>query len=87
MVELLGPPPTALLERGKYSHDYFGADGRLLAGGTPSRWPLEELLQEKYGLPAEEVRPAGGRSVATPASCACGRESSAAAKLGAEMRT
>lgn len=79
MMEALQPIPAHVARRGRYSHDYFTHEGRLL--NTARRlnpMPLDWVLHERYQLPAEEVRAAGGRAGTrgwavcwAPAACCC----------------
>jgi serine/threonine-protein kinase SRPK3 len=55
MIELLGDFPPAVAVSGKHSKEYFTPAGTLRNIEELNLWPLEQVLQEKYFLPAEEV--------------------------------
>eukprot|EP00955_Chlamydomonas_euryale_P090453 364544-Chlamydomonas_euryale.AAC.1 len=43
-------------DKGKYSNYYFRSNGNLRHISRLRYWPLDRVLSEKYGLPADEVR-------------------------------
>jgi serine/threonine protein kinase len=55
MMELLGPFPRSLLDRGKYSGEYFTKDGALRKIKSLHFWSLSDLLREKYKFPRHEA--------------------------------
>lgn len=54
-IETLGNIPKAIASRGKYARRYFNRLGKLKYIGNLQYWPLEEVLKEKYHLPADEA--------------------------------
>jgi serine/threonine-protein kinase SRPK3 len=59
MIELLGEVPREVSAAGKYSREFFTAGGALRHIDELNHWPLQQVLQEKYFLPEEEVRKGG----------------------------
>lgn len=54
-IETLGNIPKAIASRGKYARRYFNRLGKLKYIGNLQYWPLEQVLKEKYHLPADEA--------------------------------
>jgi len=55
MIELLGPIPKKIVEKGKESKNYFNRKGELKAIRKLKVWPLEEVLMEKYSWSKTEA--------------------------------
>ncbi len=60
MIELLQHIPPEIATAGKHSAEFFTPEGELHHIRALRFWPLERVLQEKYGMPEEEVREGGG---------------------------
>jgi serine/threonine protein kinase len=56
MIELLGEVPGEALAGARYADEFFSPEGGLRNIQELNHWPLEQVLREKYFLPAEEVR-------------------------------
>lgn len=55
MIELLGRMPRSVATGGRYSRDFCNRDGQLRHIQRLNFWPLERVLEEKYGLKRAEV--------------------------------
>ena len=49
VIELLGPIPAYIINRGKYSREYFTKRGDLRHIVDLQFWALQDVLREKYG--------------------------------------
>ncbi|EFN58325.1 hypothetical protein CHLNCDRAFT_7891, partial [Chlorella variabilis] len=56
MIELLGAMPAEVAGAGKHSAEFFTSGGALRNIDELNLWPLEQVLQEKYFLPAAEAQ-------------------------------
>lgn len=56
IIELVGPFPRRLALGGRYSSRFFHRSGELKHISRLRMWPLEEVLREKYSLPAGDAR-------------------------------
>ncbi len=54
-MELLGRMPRRVCSTGKYAKDYFNRHGELRHIKKLRFWPLDQVLQEKYEFPPQEV--------------------------------
>lgn len=55
MIELLGRMPRSIATGGRNSRDFCNRDGQLRHIHRLNYWPLERVLEEKYGLNRAEV--------------------------------
>ncbi|GAB0490887.1 hypothetical protein MMPV_002127 [Pyropia vietnamensis] len=55
MMELLGPLPPSLIEKGQYSREFFTRSGELRHIRRLNFWSLRDVLGEKYKLPPEDA--------------------------------
>jgi len=55
MMELLGPLPSTLIEKGQYSREFFTRSGELRHIRRLNFWSLRDVLGEKYKLPPEDA--------------------------------
>lgn len=55
MMELLGPLPQSLIEKGQYSREFFTRSGELRHIRRLNFWSLRDVLGEKYKLPPEDA--------------------------------
>jgi hypothetical protein len=59
IIELCGRPPRRLTTSGSRARDFFNRAGELRHIKRLKFWPLDRVLREKYGMPADEVRENG----------------------------
>jgi serine/threonine protein kinase len=50
VIELFGPIPRSMVDRGKEKHKYYNRKYQLRHIKDLKRWPLRDVLVEKYGL-------------------------------------
>ncbi|EJD40292.1 kinase-like protein [Auricularia subglabra TFB-10046 SS5] len=55
IIELLGPIPKRVALGGRYSSRFFHRNGELKHITKLRMWPLEDVLREKYCMPADEA--------------------------------
>jgi serine/threonine protein kinase len=55
MMELVGRMPKKVATGGKRSREFFTRAGELRHIKALKRWPLEDVLFEKYGFPEDEA--------------------------------
>lgn len=55
MIELLGPIPSHVLEKGSYTHEFFDSNGELRHIRRLNFWSLRSVLLEKYKFAADEA--------------------------------
>lgn len=56
MMELLGPVPLHIRERGKASHEFFNENGDLLHISKLNFWSIRDVLREKYKYHPDDAR-------------------------------
>ena len=64
MMRVLGHVPRRFATSGRRSHEFFSALGQLWDAPRQPHWPLDKLLEERHGLPEEEVRERGRAAAA-----------------------
>ncbi|PXF50095.1 Serine/threonine-protein kinase SRPK [Gracilariopsis chorda] len=55
MMELLGPIPSHMRKKGKYTSDIFDTHGNLLHIDQLNFWSLRDVLREKYKFPVKDA--------------------------------
>ena len=57
IIEMFGPMPQELIEKGKLSKKYFNEKGNLKRVHDLESWDLLSVLKDKYKLPRDEAEP------------------------------